>query len=291
MNAIAGRPSPRRPARPSLAEQLEQIDWQTKHSIIAYGVRVGVRVDDARITEKLTQHLPPGSEFGEFSDIGRVYSLTAEEDDSTGGLRCSVYVDATPLARRVTLPALLDAFEANLQLHVAEMAPERVFVHAGVVGHRGRAILLPGRSFTGKSTLVAELVRAGAEYYSDEYAVLDAAAAVHPYARPLAMRKPGTREVTKCAVEAIGGRSGTSPLPVGLVIVCAFKPDAQWYPRRLSPGQGVQALLANTVPARRIPETVLIRLRQIVLTAPVFASERGEATGVVGSILDLPYLG
>jgi hypothetical protein len=34
--------------------------------------------------------------------------------------------------------------------------------------------VLPGRSFAGKTTLVAALVQVGAEYWSDEYPVLDA---------------------------------------------------------------------------------------------------------------------
>ena len=66
---------------------------------------------------------------------------------------------------------------------------ERVFVHAGVVGWKGHAIVIPGRSRSGKTTLVAELVKAGAEYYSDEFAVLDAEGRVHPF--PEAAVGPG----------------------------------------------------------------------------------------------------
>jgi len=83
---------------------------------------------------------------------------------------------------------VFEAFETDLQLYVAEMAPRRLFVHAGVVGWRGQAIIIPGRTFTGKTTLVAALVKAGATYYSDEYAVLDVRGRVHPYARPLGIR-------------------------------------------------------------------------------------------------------
>jgi len=167
------------------------------------------------------------------------------------------------------------------------MAPERVFVHAGVVGYRGVAILLPGRSFSGKTTLVAELVRAGAEYYSDEYAVLDSAGFVHPYARKLSVRRVGSPGVTKCSVDTLGGRAGNAPLPVGLVVVSQFRPEGEWHPCRLSPGRGAQALLANTVAARRIPETVLATLHQVVVAAPVIASERGDASSVVDRILAL----
>jgi hypothetical protein len=287
MSAIAGQ-SPSRPTGGNAsAAQLDQIEWPTQLSILAYGVRVGVRTNDRRIAEGLADHLPPGAERLEFSDTGRVYSLITDEDEAAGGPRCSMYVDGELLAERVALQGLLEAFEGSLQLHVAEMAPERVFVHAGVVGYRGRTIVLPGRSFTGKTTLVAELVLAGAEYYSDEYAVLDSAGAVHPYPRPLSIRRVGSLGVTRCQVDALGGRAGSEPLPVGLVVVCGFKSGAEWRPRRLSAGRGAQALFANTVPARRIPETVLTTLRQVVLTAPVIASDRGEAASVVGPILDL----
>src|SRR5262249_53029615 len=153
-------------------------------SILAYGVRVGVRTNDQRIAEGLANHLPPGAQCLEFSESGRVYSLVAAEDDAAGGLRCSVHVDGKLFAERVARQGSHALVEASLQLHVAEMAPQHVFVHAGVVGYGGRAILLPGRSFSGKTTLVAELARAGAEYYSDEYAVLDSAGAVHAYPRP-----------------------------------------------------------------------------------------------------------
>jgi hypothetical protein len=51
------------------------------------------------------------------------------------------------------------------------MAPERVFVHAGVVGYQGgesccRGVALPERAYWSASA-------GGAQYYSDDYAVLD----------------------------------------------------------------------------------------------------------------------
>lgn len=263
------------------------IQWPLTMSVLAYGVRIGIRANDPSVAEELAGHLPPDSKYNEYSDVGRVYSLVFEKDDRSGRQQNSVYVDGALLARRSTLQAALRIFEADVQLHVAEMAPDRVFVHAGVVGCRGRAILLPGRSFTGKSTLVAELIRAGAEYYSDEYAVLDSAGDVHPYARPLAIRQAGVPGATKLPVHTFGAHAGSHPLPVGLVVVSQFRLGGEWRPQRLSPGSGVLALLANTVAARRIPDVVLATLRQIVAGATIVASERGEASQVIESIFDL----
>jgi uridine kinase len=41
-------------------------------------------------------------------------------------------------------------------------------------------IAIPGRSFSGKTSLVTALVRAGAVYYSDEFAVIDRDGLVRP---------------------------------------------------------------------------------------------------------------
>ncbi|MEP7147984.1 MAG: hypothetical protein ABI857_03805, partial [Acidobacteriota bacterium] len=76
-------------------------------------------------------------------------------------------------------------FNSMLRIVVAEHARDCVFIHAGVVGWKGKAIVIPANSFQGKTTLVAELVKNGAEYYSDEYAILDEKGLVHPFPRDL----------------------------------------------------------------------------------------------------------
>jgi hypothetical protein len=69
----------------------------------------------------------------------------------------------------------------------------RVHVHAAVASLGDRAVLLPGQSGAGKTTLVAALVLAGFRYLSDEVAAVDPEdLRVHPYPRPLAL-EPGGR--------------------------------------------------------------------------------------------------
>jgi len=46
-------------------------------------------------------------------------------------------------------------------------------IHAGVVGHGGRCLVLPGASGRGKTTLTAALSRGGFRYHSDEFALLE----------------------------------------------------------------------------------------------------------------------
>ncbi|MGH7408750.1 MAG: hypothetical protein ACREKF_12185, partial [Candidatus Methylomirabilales bacterium] len=138
----------------------------------------------------------------------------------------------------------------------------------------------------GKTTLVAALVRAGATYYSDEYAVFDARGRVHPYPKPLSIRGENGGQPRKCPAEALGGLPGVKPLPVGLVAGTAYQPGARWRPRLLSPGQGVLTLLAKAVAARRRPKTALATLLRVVSRAPVLKGARGEAEEVLAAMLE-----
>jgi hypothetical protein len=196
-------------------------------------------------------------------------------------------MNASRIERSRDLEYLLDRLEADLHLYVAERATRRIFVHAGVVGWNDKAIVLPGRTFTGKSTLVSELLRLGATYYSDEYAVLDHKGRVHPFPRPLSIRGDdrSARPVRRTP-EEFGAEVGRKPLPVGLVAFSHFKAGARWRPRSLSAGQGVMALLENTVPARRRPGASLATLRLAVAGGRVLKGARGEARDMARSLLD-----
>jgi len=196
-----------------------------------------------------------------------------------------LYRNTVRLVRSFDLDQIFDVFESDLHLHVAELARRRVFIHAGVVGWKGQAILMPGRSLSGKTTLVAELLRAGASFYSDEYAVLDLQGRVHPYPRALSIREEGSSKQTRRTPEALGAVVGARPLPVGLVVVSNYKVGAKWRPRSLSPGQGALALLDNTVSIRREPEKALPALTRAVSSAPVLTGVRGEAKETVDLIL------
>ena len=164
-----------------------------------------------------------------------------------------------------------------------------MFVHAGVVRWRGQGIVIPGRSLSGKSTLVRELVKAGATYYSDEYAVCDSQGRVHPYPKPLSLRENGKGRPKPLGAKAMEGvgRPGVKPLPVGLIVVTKYRPGARWRPRQLSPGRSVMALLNHTVSARRQPRVAFTTLRQAVSGAGalVLQGVRGEACEMAESLL------
>jgi hypothetical protein len=267
--------------------KLDRLVWADGISFTAYGVRVGVRVNSKAVLKELVARLPPGAKPSNMRTTNFLYSMTGFANGSSGRLtRFNLgYLNLLRFARTRSFDDLLEQFESHLQLTVAEYAPRRVFVHAGVVGWKGKAILIPGSSFSGKSTLVAELLRAGATYYSDEYAVIDTNGRVHPYARDLRMRSADAVRVKRMRAKEFGAPTGSKPLPVAVVISTTFKEGARWRPRELTQGKAVLELLANTVSARSRPEMALSSLTKAVNGATSLKGVRGEASETVAAIL------
>jgi hypothetical protein len=263
--------------------KLDRLVWADGMSFTAYGVRVGVRVNNKTVLKALVERLPPGFQPVKARTTNHLYSLSGFANGSSRRItRFNLgYWNLVRFARTRSFDDLLDQFESHLQLTVAEYAPRRVFVHAGVVAWNGRAILIPGSSFSGKSTLVAELLRAGATYYSDEYAVIDANGRVHPYARDLRMRSSDATQVRRMRAADFGAPTGSKPLPLALVISTRFRDGARWRPRELTRGKAVLELLANTVSARSQPEMALSFLTKAVDSATLFKGARSEASEIV----------
>jgi hypothetical protein len=203
------------------------------------------------------------------------------------GGRCSIFQDGQRMVTDETNFKFWKFFDSLVRILIAEHAKNMVFVHAGVVGWRDRAIVFPGNSFQGKTTLVAELIKHGALYYSDEYAVIDEHGLVHPFARPLTLRNSvGTIRETPTNIEVLGGDAGTRPLPVGSIFFTTFKKSAKWAPERLSPGQGVIEMVPQTIPIRANSEFVVKVMTLVAGGALIVKTDRGEASEFAGYFLD-----
>ncbi|MBN1219227.1 MAG: hypothetical protein JXM69_09895 [Anaerolineae bacterium] len=250
-------------------------------------MRFGLRSNDPAALEQATPHLPLGWQRAPTGEVDILYSLRLAPTSQRKGQRNYhlLYCGSALLARSLELPPLLTTLEQHAELLTAFRASDCLFVHAGVVGWQGRAILIPGRSMTGKTTLVKALIEAGAAYYSDEFAVLDKEGFVRPYSRPLSIRGHNGQPIRKTPVESLGGQTGVEPLPVGLVVVTDYQPEAAWRPRQLTPGQALLALMDNTVAARGNPAHSMPILKQVVTGAIALKSKRGEAREVAPLLL------
>ncbi|MBI4670315.1 MAG: hypothetical protein HY741_01430 [Chloroflexi bacterium] len=270
---------------PAEIAALDRFDWTEQIVFQLYGARIGVRTNSAAALRALVHVFPPNWQESFSTRVDWLYSLEVAKPTRSGRQPFhSLYSNAERLMRSRDLEQLVDAFERDMQLALAQTARRKVFVHAGVVGWRGRAIVIPGRTHSGKSTLVRELVRAGATYYSDEYAVLDAKGRVHPFARPLALRDEHKIN-QKLSFQELGGVIGKRALPVGAILVTKYRAGAKWRPKPLTPGIGALALLANTVTARTHQVQVLETLACVTAQATILKSARDEARVLAPQLL------
>jgi hypothetical protein len=269
-------------------KKLDRLGWAEGIGVRSFGVDAGVRVSAVGMLPQVLPLLPPGWKSSRRAAVHRLYSLVVAQSGQRPGVRRMhiLYVDSERIARDTELHQVLATLETDLHRYVAEASPDMTFLHAGVVGWQGRAILLPGRSLSGKTTLVREMLRLGATYYSDEFAVVDDSGKVHPFARPLGIREDSTYAQTKYTAETLGASSGAKPLPVGAVAISKYKPGARWKPAPLSHGQGALELMANSIAVRNRPQHTLRRIQKLVKTAVFVKGTRGEAPEAAAAILN-----
>jgi AAA+ ATPase superfamily predicted ATPase len=154
-----------------------------------------------------------------------------------------------------------------------------------VVAWQGKAILIPGRSYSGKTTLVEGFLRRGATYYSDEFAVFDRNGYVYPFAKPLGVREDSTQQQAKVSADSFGCDVGVKPLQAGLILFTRYEESARWRPKVISRGKAVLNLLGNAFSVRESPEAALRFAEEAVRHARILAGVRGDADEVVNTVL------
>jgi len=251
---------------------------RAQHSLAfeSFGLAAEVTSDDLELFDSFPSMLPPGwcaltgtraaVRFGLMRD-GTI-TLNGAEVSRTDG----------DLARGLAV------LGSTVRHHLAQHAPGYVFVHAGVVSVDGVGIVIPGSSFSGKTMLVAELVRAGATYYSDEYAVIDATGMVHAYAKPLSIRLDACSDRNDVPVP--DAQSGATPIQAALVVVTEYERGASWRSVALTRAQGALALLEHTVAVRAKPADAMVAARLLAQNALFIAGTRGEASAAAPAILE-----
>jgi len=177
-------------------------------------------------------------------------------------------------------------FNGVVRVHVASLAKSWVFIHAGVVERNGRAIIIPGHSRKGKTTLVGELIRCGAGYMSDEYAVLDSDGFVHPFDRDLAVRITADQQPSPTDPASFGGKRATKPIPAGMVLFTGFVENARWNPQTVSLGNAILDSVPEVIPISFNTEFVLKVLNTTFNRAIIVRSDRGEARLTAPRILE-----
>lgn len=241
-----------------------------------YGTHVSVSVPRPELVPRVIDQFPADATECDPRPGDRQFALEIAEDG-----RCAVVLDRRVLHPPQPLEGALAGLRRQLFFHSVDHARDRLVVSAGVVGHQGRAVVLPGPSMVGKTTLVAALVRAGAVYYADDWALLDRGGLVHPFPTLLYIRNEEKR-----SVESLGGVRGDLPIPVGLIASITFRAGARWDPQRRTQADGVLMLLRSAYGMDE-PRFAMEAARRAAAEALVIEGERGDASEAASALLEI----
>jgi hypothetical protein len=191
-------------------------------SYAAYGIRIGLEA-----SFDLLQYLPspliPGAELDTPGPPLTCFRFRPARSEN-GSATFQVVENGSDVFSSSDIGAAARTLESRMHQYIAASTEAAVFVHAGVVGWDGRAAVIPGPSHSGKSTLVAALVNAGATYYSDEYAVIDLQGRDHAFPREIRLR-PDILRRQIAAAPKLGDSGPLHPLPLGWVFEHSSQPS------------------------------------------------------------------
>lgn len=264
--------------------KLDRLGWVAGIAFQAFGLRIGLRVNDPSVLESLLSRVPLSWTRLESAVVDRIYSVVIPIAPRRNVRHSSLlYGDQTRLIRTERVGQLLESFESDLDLHIAANSQDRLFIHAGAIRWKDQTVLIAGRSRSGKTTLVTEFLKSGAAYYSDDFATIDHSGCLHSYPRDLSVR---TQDDTceKLRPE-IFGAVRAEPAPISMVLLTEYAEDARWSPKPISRGQGILRLLENTPSARKQPLFALNVLRNALTKAEVHHGHRGDKAESVELIL------
>lgn len=191
-------------------------------------------------------------------------------------------------------PTGWDRLESDLALFTAERLAGVVAVHAGVIRDGDSVVVLPGRSFAGKTTLCAAALDAGHEVLSDEYALVRPDGTITGYPRRLRVRL-GDGLSERRPVNA-----STEPLAVSLVAMLNYRSvdDRETVDDRpvldvqeISSADVALALLDNTVCAQSRPEESFRAAVAVARAASGIEGTRGEAAVALPELMRLAEAG
>ena len=200
-------------------------------------------------------------------DVVRIDSSTCELVDTVGSI-----VKAA------------DIIADDAHRWVADQSPDFLLVHAGALSWRGAGLVIPGRSYSGKTTLVVALLRAGATYLSDEFAPIDRWGRVHPYPRHLSVR--GADSPMLVPPSAYGAAIASGPVPLRYVVDTRYVSGASFAPEPVAGAPSLMVLADNAVVARSRPVHTMATLASLVPKVTVLRSTRGDAVPAARRILE-----
>lgn len=191
------------------------------------------------------------------------------------------------------LEALMAFLEQQIRVRFMEAKPALHWLHAGAVERQGRAVVLPGATLRGKSTLVAVLCSRGWRYLSDEAAPIDLdAGEVFPFPQTLAMRvSPGVKldagaaaRLGKREVRFADAEVSRGPALLQAIVFPEYDGHSKAQLIPFSAGSALHELIRTSINFRDQATTTLPRLGALVGRVPSYRLAYSDAADAANAI-------
>lgn len=267
----------------TLCKTVESRPIVVTRSIRGWGVAATLAATSEALLARAIDALPKGFRVGRGPADGRAYEIRRRSDGSIEFRRGDLLLFLGQLGTRLR-EAIAGEFESLASTDSSEFA----FLHAGCVEVDGRAIVMPGRSHAGKSTLVAAFLKRGARYLSDDMAPIDRRLRAHPFPRPLGIRGANGGSPVRTSLKKLRARPARGPIPIAAVWSGTYSPLASTTTcdRKIG-GAGFAEMLAQAPGAQIRPDVLVPILAAMARRVPVYAGKRGEADQAVDALLAL----
>jgi hypothetical protein len=248
--------------------------------ISAFGCLIQASASSNRGLEILDKCLFPTLPRTAVSDGADGLRIRLEEDGSQFQLR----VNDVPVAASEHAASLMPFAIQEIDEFVIRKLTGLRAIHAGAVQFQGKVLLLPGSSHAGKSSMVAELLRRGAAYLSDEYALIDADGQAHPYPRPLLLRNGGN-DRTPLLPQECGAEVASGPAPIGWIMQLEYRDGAAWEILPVPQSRALLMLLGHTPHVLADAPDLIEKFQRAVAGARCYAGLRTDASAAADEIL------
>lgn len=237
---------------------------------------------------------------------GNRYFIEPWDGGLTGRFRVSL--DGADVAFVGSAGAAVDALLSHVNLAAVSATPTHLLLHAGGLTRGPDALVLPAESGSGKTSLTVALVEAGLDYLSDEtVAVAVDDLAILPYHKPFTIKASGqhlfprlrpasgslAERLTSDYAWHVDARHvrpecfATEVARPALLVAPRYQPGAETRLKRLTRGEAMVALGANSSALRALGGDVLDVLDRVTLGAPAYRLTFSDLEAGRDAVLDL----
>ena len=204
--------------------------------------------------------------------VGRLEAIRREDKYFLTGNR------EAPAEHR-SLTEVLGWLKYEVILHLMQARPDLLWMHAGAVAHRGRAVLFSGSGGRGKSTLVTRLCSPDWTYLSDDVIPLDPnSGKVLPFPQTPALRGQSEREISENRLHTLSKTDiplepetvCQEAVPIGMLVFPAYTLHGPTGIVSCSPATAVVELIQNGLHFGNHRETGVRMLCDLLRALPIF---------------------